>query len=438
MTYIVFGKNPYFLIIWGLLVVTMTLHAQPQHRRGQNPFDAMDKNNDGQLSKDEFRGPNRVFTDMDTDNNGYIVKQEMQKFHLKHGDKKQGVETKKNQGPYPDLIIKKYDKDKTWPGNVIFVDKNRNCIVEASLDGKIVWECSAPEIGVSSTMRRSCGARLTDVELLPNNNVLILSGGSGVYELNRKGKVVWSYQNKNASHDADRLKNGNTIMACVGAEKASAFPYKDPQAIEVNPKGEIVWSWYAKKEYGDSKYKGIRSKDANDWTHMNSVQRLKDGNTMLSVRNWNLLIAVDKNGMTVWKTGAKEIPQDGWGKVDPHCPHTPVLLDNANIIISEPIKGRVIEWDPKQEKVVWKYPDPNWRQGGPYYFVRAAHRLPNGNTFIIDSLGQFVEVTSDSEIVWHAQLASYMNLSRPPSKEDIVKVPCFNADRRGMPYYGGR
>ena len=438
MRYTVVRLNVCLVTLVCLAVATMTLQAQPQGPEGRSPIDRMDRNNDGKLSKNEFRGPNRVFIDMDSDNDGYVTSQEMQEFHRKRGGRKQRTVTKKYQGPYPDLIVKKYDKDKTWQGNVLFVDKNRNRIVEAGLDGKIVWECSGPESEVSRSMRRSCGARLTDVELLPNNNVLILSGGIGVYELDRKCNVLWSYENETVSHDADRLKNCNTIMACVGAEKVSGFPYKDPQAIEVDPEGKIVWAWYAKKEYADSKYKDIRSKDADDWTHMNSVQRLKDGNTLLSVRNWNLLIAVDKKGMTTWKTGVKEIPKNGWGRQSPHCPHTPVLLDNGNIILSEPIKGRVIEWNPKQEIIVWKYPDPNWRQGGPYYFIRAAHRLPNGNTFIIDSLGQFVEVTSNGEVVWHARLVDYMNLSKPPRKEELFKVPCFNADRRGMPYYGGR
>jgi outer membrane protein assembly factor BamB len=156
------------------------------------------------------------------------------------------------------------------------------------------------------------------------------------------------------------------------------------------------------------------------------------------VRNWNLLIAVDGNGKTVWTTGVEGPPTGLWGKDSPHCPHTPVMLDNGNIIISEPINGRVVEWDPKKEEVIWSYPVNTWRDGGPYYFVRAAHRLPNGNTFIIDSLGQFLEVTSEGEVVWHARLADYRDHDMPPTKEEIFRVPCFNADRRGMSYYGGR
>ena len=60
-----------------------------------------------------------------------------------HAQPRRGAKTDKNienneKQTYPDLIIKKYDKDRAWPGNVIFVDKNRKCIVEANLEGKVV------------------------------------------------------------------------------------------------------------------------------------------------------------------------------------------------------------------------------------------------------------------------------------------------------------
>jgi outer membrane protein assembly factor BamB len=325
-------------------------------------------------------------------------------------------------------------------GNVIFVDKNWNRVVEAGLDGRVVWECPGPEVHIDHHMKGFCGAMLTDVELLPNDHVLVLVGGAGVYELDRDGKVVWSYKGDGISHDADRLPNGNTLMACAGAEKLTAFPYEDPQAIEVNRNGEIVWSWHAKDEYLDSRYCDIRSKDANDWTHLNSVQRLDNGQTLLSIRNWNLLAAVDQEGQTAWSTGGgnlREMPR-GFPGDQPDCPHTPVMLENGHIIISEPIVGRVIEWNPDTEQIVWSYPEKTWRRGGPYFFIRAAHRLPNGNTFIIDSKGRFIEVTSDGERVWQARIRDFKDSTGPLSKEELMEVPFFNADRRGMAFYGGR
>jgi len=414
------------------------LHAQPMRKQGKNPFQQMDIDNDGKLSTTEFKGSNKAFSRIDQNKDGYLSRKEMADFHQNRSGGSPKAEKNEKEGRYPALVVKAYDKEKTWNGNVVFVDKHWNRIVECDLNGKVVWECEAPTTQTCGLDGSPCGGSLTDVEILPNANLLVLIGGDGVYELTKDGAVTWSYHNSTVSHDADRLKNGNTLMACVGAELNAEFPYQDPQAIEVNKDGEIVWAWYAKNEYANSKYKDIRSKDANDWTHMNSVQRLADGTTLLSVRNWNLLVFVDKGGKTVWTTGTESIPTGPWGKDSPHCPHTPVMLDNGNIIISEPINGRVVEWSPKEKRVVWSYPATTWRKGGPYYFVRAAHRLPNGNTFIIDSIGQFLEVTFDGELVWHAQLADYIQHDKPLSKGEISQAPCFNADRRGMPYYGGR
>jgi len=302
-----------------------------------------------------------------------------------------------------------------------------------------VWECAAPETKVMHNMRGFCGAMLTDVELLPNDNTLILIGGVGVFELDRKGAVVWSYLNENVSHDADRLANGNTIMACGGSEMVSEFPYDDPEAIEVNRDGDIVWEWHAKKEYLDSRYKNIRSGDAHDWTHLNSVQRLKGGNTLLSIRNWNMIIGVNKKGQTVWETGGDvKKSERGWPVGSPNCPHTPVMLEDGNILVSESMNGRAIEWDPKKGKIVWKYPESGWQEGGPYYFVRASHRLPNGNTFIVDSKGMFIEVGKEGEIVWEAKVQGFIESDKPLRKEEVSQAPCFNADRRGIGYYGGR
>lgn len=403
----------------------------------QKPFDRMDKNGDGKLSKSEFRGPDHIFDQMDADGNGYVTKREMKQFSENKGREK--TASKKQSGTYPALTVLTHNKDKAWSGNVIFVDKNWNRVVEADLEGNIVWECAAPEVKVNHNMRGFCGAMLTDVELLPNDNVLILIGGVGVYELNRSGNVVWSYLNQTISHDADRLANGNTIMACAGAEQESEFPYDDPQAIEVNRNGDIVWQWHAKKEYLSGRYKNIRSKDADDWTHLNSVQRLDDGNTLLSIRNWNMIVGVDKSGHTVWKTGGNtQKGKHGWPIGSPNCPHTPVMMANGRIIVSESMNGRVIEWDLENEEIVWKYPETRWQKGGPYYFVRASHRLPNGNTFIIDSKGMFLEVTRDGEIVWKATVHGYIESDKPLKKEEINKAPCFNADRRGLGYYGGR
>ena len=43
--------------------------------------------------------------------------------------------------------------------------------------------------------------------------------------------------------------------------------------------------------------------DSADWTHVNAAQRLPNGNTVISLRNQDLVIEVDAQGNTVWSYG---------------------------------------------------------------------------------------------------------------------------------------
>jgi len=43
-------------------------------------------------------------------------------------------------------------------------------------------------------------------------SVFITVNGSGFYEIDRSGSVKWSHKNPEASHDADRLPNGNKLV----------------------------------------------------------------------------------------------------------------------------------------------------------------------------------------------------------------------------------
>lgn len=127
----------------------------------------------------------------------------------------------------PDLQIDVYETDLVWAGTTLLTENHnpeRRRIIEVNMLGEIIWEYVVPERG------------FTDAELLSNNNILYTVGGKGVYEIDRNGKIVWSYLTSRVDHDADRLPNGNTIFVCADDKKKS-----DAQVTEVNPKGEIVW-----------------------------------------------------------------------------------------------------------------------------------------------------------------------------------------------------
>jgi hypothetical protein len=246
--------------------------------------------------------------------------------------------------------------------------------------GEIIWEYQVPS------------GFLFDVELLPNNNILFTIYREGVYEINRKGEIVWSYLDKQVSHDADRLPNGNTLFVW-GWDTVD-----DAQVKEVNPKGEIVWAWYAKDYFYKSPYKEIGSVDGgNSWLHVNAVQRLPNGNTLISPRNFNFVVEVDAKGSVLRTIGE--------GILDGQ--HDPEILPNGNLIAAihnqlpanQGKPQRAVEIDPKTGNVIWQFPIP----GQDNWPVRDANRLPNGNT-LITGLNRIVEVTPQGEVVWRLAL----------------------------------
>jgi hypothetical protein len=96
----------------------------------------------------------------------------------------------------PHLHVDVYCSDMAWPGTTLLsiqYDLKRPRIIEVNMLGEIIWEYLVPEnlrrpdkpgIGVNPGF---------DVELLPNNNILFVSPGKGVYEIDRKSNNIWSY-----------------------------------------------------------------------------------------------------------------------------------------------------------------------------------------------------------------------------------------------------
>lgn len=270
----------------------------------------------------------------------------------------------------PDLAVDVYQPDNVWAGTTLLPlnhDSQRPRIVEVNMLGEVVWEYVVPQRG------------FIEEELLANNNILYTVGhGTGLYEIDRSGKVVWSYLTNKVDHDADRLPNGNTIFVFGFADQKS-----DAQVTEVDSKGQIVWAWYAKDHFDRPPYDSIYD---DGWTHINAVSRLPNGNTLISPRNFNLLVEVDPKGTVVRTYGEGVFERM----------HDPEVLPNGNILMANHGKPhRAIEFDPKTDKISWQSAgfEPEARP------VRDANRLPNGNTLITGST-EIVEVTPESEIVW--------------------------------------
>jgi len=297
----------------------------------------------------------------------------------------------------PNLGVSVYNPDKAWNGLTLLSDihdPQKTRLIEVNMLGEIVWEYVFP---ASLTNYRNPGL---DVESLSNGNILFVAPLKGVYEINRNGTIVWSYLDSKVSHDADRLPNGNTLVAWGGVDSMN-----DAQVKEINPQGQIVWSWYAKDHFNTPQYKSISREG---WTHTNAVTRLANGNTLISLRNFQLTVEVNPQGQAVWSFD--------WSKFGTNPdPHDPELLDNDNLLACLPSPAatyQAVEINRTNGETAWHYLNSSLISS------RDCDRLPNGNTLIVTMVSSkhestILEVTSDGEIVWQLNLNNAPAIASP-------------------------
>jgi len=271
-------------------------------------------------------------------------------------------------------VIDIHKADKAYAGTTIFADRSDPSfpvIVEVDMTGKVVWSYN---INIDLGTRNDAA---TDVEWIPATDTILFTRPSGVYEVNRNKEIVWSHQAP-ASHDADRLPNGNTLFAWGWGSDSTV-----PEVREVDPAGNVVWKWHAAEHLKDEK----RHLDKEGYSHANSVVRLANGNTLVSLRNFYMLVEVTPAGNVVWK-----LPDLFT------TPHDPEILPNGNILVNT--RGpQVIKEITPAGKIVWQYrPNPE-----DVNVVRYNHRLPNGNILFVERT-KIMEITNQREVVWQLRL----------------------------------
>lgn len=290
-----------------------------------------------------------------------------------------------------------YQEGKAYQGTTLFADLHilkQPRLVEVDMQGQKVWEYQIP-----AELAEYTNPGL-DVELLDNGNIMYLLPLNGVYEITRDGEVVWSFLHDQVSHDADRLANGNTLIAWGGNDKRV-----DSQVKEVNPAGEIVWEWQAGPHFSAAEYD---DKYCQGFSHVNGVDRMVNGNTLVSVRNFDLIAEVNPAGELV-RTIGKDIV---------YHPHgLEVTADGSVLTVSQSefnicddpnhkpdpsiLTYPGTELDPQAGEVVWSVD----HSVTGYSLFRDADRLPNGNTLMV-GIDRIVEVTADKEVVWQLDVTT--------------------------------
>ena len=280
-----------------------------------------------------------------------------------------------------------------------FVDNGRALVVSPS--GETLWEFDPED------------TRIFDAELLDNGNVLLATAikkpgeecsteyqnrehcvMNRIVELSYDDKaVVWEYTWHDAFihwhevHDVDRLDNGETAIIDMGNNRA----------FTVNEEKEITWSWDAETHLAadsefQEQYGGPDQKSAeSDWTHMNDIDRLENGNFLMSIRNFDVTIEVNRStkdiDRVIGRPGSTDIM---------HQQHNPQWLpERGTLLVADSENDRVVEVRPNGS-IAWKFGG-----SGLLSWPRDADRLPNGNTLITDTYNnRVIEVTPEGEVVW--------------------------------------
>lgn len=383
-----------------------TVNAQQDKKQ----FMCLDTDRDGQISESELPNSEDGFNKLDKNADGFLS---MRKVMPSSRQKQQKNDTK--------WTVDIWKKGKACNGTTLFGDKmdpSNPGFVEVDMEGKVIWEYRLP------VKLKEYIVPGMDVERLPNGNTLFVCPRSGVYEVNKEGNIVWSHRDNKISHDADRLPNGNTIYVFGALDKK-----RDAQVTEVDKDGRVVWEWHVNEHLDELTYNPHHL--VGGLTHTDAVTRLPNGNTLISLRNFNCLVEVNKKG-DITKTIGKGII---------YYPHDPELLCNGDILVTSQYPlfledsnypGKedksvffypVLQFNPETSEISWLFNLDNWKDEN---LTCDADRLPNGNTLIL-TLKQIVEVTPENEIVW--RLRANESIKKRPRWHSFEKMQRIVQDK---------
>ena len=260
-----------------------------------------------------------------------------------------------------------------------------------------------------------------DADPLPNGNVLVVNTyrtpdnepRTAVYELDPDtGRQVWRRDLPlEDTHDVD-LINGNQLL--VGNMRAGkndrAFIYDlGNDTTNWDEDRGVVWNWFFANHYSPSTDGGISS----DWTHLNDVDKIGDGKYMMSPRNFDQVIVVDRESKNITlRLGEDVLPSEDASDSTLHEQHNPTYLETEDgkpvILVADSEHDRVVEYTCFNRSGATCDWELTWKigVGGNLNWPRDADRLPNGNTLITDSLNhRVIEVTPEGQVVWEAYVS---------------------------------
>lgn len=182
-------------------------------------------------------------------------------------------------------------------------------------------------------------------------------------------------------HDAEPLPGGGVLVADMDRER-----------VLIVRNGRVAWSWNA-----SDRYDAPKDPTQTDWLHINDVDRIAEGRYLVSVRNANQLLILDREDGVV--EVINEDP-DGGDQIrgDPsilHRQHNPQWLGDGAVLVADSENHRVVELHRRADGS-WT---PAWvltgAGGTTFNWPRDADRLADGTTIVTDTRNARVVVVDE-------------------------------------------
>lgn len=238
-----------------------------------------------------------------------------------------------------------------------------------------------------------------DVDPLENGNLLVVMTAPGtttVYEFDPADQeIIWQRQLPiEDTHDVDLINGDQLLVANMRHYNETTEQNDDRIFIYDLSTDRIVWEWYFRDHGFDPDEGGEYTED---WTHVNDVDKVGSGQYMLSVRNFNQIIFVNRSTGGIYRRLGAAGDRDTM-----FHQHNPDYLVSSTgrptALVADSENDRIVEYELTTDGETWSQ---TWELTGGLSWPRDADRLPNGNTLIVDSVNhRVVEVTPQGRIVW--------------------------------------
>jgi len=237
-----------------------------------------------------------------------------------------------------------------------------------------------------------------DVDPLPDGDLLVTATNethTKAFALDRETRErEWSetFAIPDA-HDVAAINDTHLVVAHKDNYNRSAGRSDDRVFVYDRTTDTVTWEWVFREHLST----GLDGGMDEDWSHVNDVDVLADGRLLVSLRNFDQVLVVDR----ATKDVVHRLGSDGDHDVlhEQHNPDFLVAEDGTpTVLVADSENDRVVEYALRNG--TW---ERTWSVGSSrsLSWPRDADRLPNGNTLVVDSLNhRIIEVTPRGEIVW--------------------------------------